>query len=85
MKKYKRIAGLYAGTYGELDIVAGLVNLHIMHGGVRPGRARAKGPDGGRVRSHRRNLDRDRRDIYKAASVDCREQGKREKGANVKE
>lgn len=40
-----------------------------MHDGVRPGRAHAKVPDGGRVRPRRRNLDRNRREIYKAAGV----------------
>ena len=88
MKRYKRIAGPYAGTYselnGELNVVAGLVNLHIMHGGVRPGRAHAKGPDCGRVRPHRRNIDRDRREICKEAGVDYKEEDKKAKAKKAK-
>lgn len=84
MKKYKRIASPYARTYSELNVVAGLVNLHIMHGGVRPCRAHAKGPDGGRMRPHRRNLDRDRREICKEAGVDYKEEDKKAKAKKAK-
>ena len=73
MKRYKLVAGPYAGTYSELNedlnIVAGLVNLHLMCGGVKEGSGHAKKPEGKRVRRHHRNLDRDKRMINKAAGV----------------
>lgn len=88
MKRYKRIAGPYAGTYSELNeemnIVAGLVNLHLMHGGVRPGRAHEKKPVGRRVRPHRRNNDLDRREIYKEAGLVPPKRSKRSKRAKAK-
>ena len=73
LKRNKRFAEQYAGTYSELGedlgIGAGLVNLHLMFGGVRHGSGHAKGPVGKRWRRHRRNLNRDKVLIDKAAGV----------------
>lgn len=74
MKRNKRLADPYDGTYTELNedinIAAGMVNLHLMFGGVRHGSGHAKRPVGKRLRRHRRNLDRDKILIEKAAGVD---------------
>ena len=82
VKGYKRMAGPYDGTYSELNddlnIAAGLVNLHLMYGGVRRGMAHEKRPVGGkRVRRHRRNLNRDQRVIEKAAGIQPKKKGKK--------
>ena len=74
LKRSKRLAEPFEGTYSELNeelsIGAGLVNLHLMFGGVRRGSGHAKGPVGKRLRRHRRNLDRDKMLIDKAAGVE---------------
>ena len=84
MKRYKRMADPYDGTYSELNndlnVAAGLVNLHLMYGDVRRGRAHEKKPVGGkRERRHRRNLDRDKREIEKAAGIPPKKKRKKRK------
>ena len=53
----------YPGTYSEYNdeynVVCGLVNLHLMAGGVREGSGHAKKPEFGRQRRHRRDMEAD--------------------------
>ena len=76
MMRYRRMAGPYAGTCGELNddlnIAAGLANLHLMYGDAGSGGAHEKKKAGGRKKgapAHRRNLDGDKREIEKAAGI----------------
>lgn len=70
VKRYARLRNPYSGTYSELNdelnVAAGLVNLHLMGGGARKGTGHAKKPRGKRRRKHRRDLEKDRRDIRMA-------------------
>ena len=73
-KRFKRLREAYPGTYSELNddwnMIAGLVNLSLMAGDIRPGSGHPKKPVGKRKRRHRRNLLMDIREIKKKAPYD---------------
>lgn len=67
VSRYARMREEYPGTYSEYNdeynVVCGLVNLHLMAGGVRNGSGHAKKPEFGRQRRHRRDMEADARVI----------------------
>ena len=75
ISRYARMRDPYAGTYSEYgdehNVVCGLVNLHLMGGGVRKGSDHPKKPEFGRQRRHRRDMEADEAAIDRVA-VDSR-------------
>lgn len=71
VRRYSRMRDPYSGTYSEYNdeynVVCGLVNLHLMAGGVREGSGHPKTPEFGRQRRHRRDLEADEEAIDRRA------------------